>query len=149
MDFLNPKIGRPQFGSDQSQPAASHTASVGSSVNLFNRVINYCLLGLVILIPVFFLPLTSEVREFNKQNLLILGVLIMLVAWVIKILTTRNVSWVKTTLDFVLVGYGIVYLLASFFSIDKPSSFFGLLGTIYRQRHLGLGHDFDVFSDSQ
>jgi Tfp pilus assembly protein PilF len=128
MDFLNPKIGRPQFGSDQSQPAASHTASVGSSVNLFNRVINYCLLGLVILIPVFFLPLTSEVREFNKQNLLILGVLIMLVAWVIKILTTRNVSWVKTTLDFVLVGYGIVYLLASFFSIDKPSSFLGYWG---------------------
>jgi cytochrome c-type biogenesis protein CcmH/NrfG len=128
MDFLNPKIGRPNYVSEQSQTVRDPGVSARSSVSVFNRVINYCLLALVFLVPIFFLPLTSEAREFNKQSLLILAVLVMLVAWVIKVLTTRAVSWVKTTLDYVLVGYGLVYLLASYFSIDRASSFLGYWG---------------------
>ncbi|MBX4204996.1 MAG: hypothetical protein KW788_02275 [Candidatus Doudnabacteria bacterium] len=126
MDFLNPKIGRSSHDSAREDQAGGTSAHSVSS--LFSRLINYCLLALVLLIPLFYLPITSETREFNKQHLIILGLILMLVAWVIKILTTRSVSWVKTPLDFAVLGFGAVYLISSFFSIDKASSFLGYWG---------------------
>lgn len=94
----------------------------------FSKFINWCLYGLVLILPLFFLSITSEIREFNKQTLLFAVAVVMLGAWVIKVLTTRNVSWVKTTLDYVVLGYLGIYLLASFLSIDKISSFLGYYG---------------------
>lgn len=94
----------------------------------FNRVIRFFLLLTVFLTPLLFLPLSSEVREFNKQSWLFLAVVIMLAVWVIKILTTRTVSWVKTSLDYVVLAFLLIYLLSSLFSIDKASSFLGYYG---------------------
>jgi len=94
----------------------------------FQKVINVCLYLLAFLMPVLFLTFTTETREFNKQALLFLAVVIMLVVWVFKILTTRKVSWVKTSLDFVLLVYLLVYLISSFVSLDKTSSFLGYYG---------------------
>jgi Tfp pilus assembly protein PilF len=116
MDMLN----------TQTQASAADRAAV--EVSRFGKFINRCLYALVFLMPLLFLPFTSEVREFNKQSLLFFGVVLMLGVWVIKILTTRSVSWVKTTLDYVVLAYGAVYLLASFLSIDKVSSFLGYYG---------------------
>lgn len=83
---------------------------------------------LVFLLPLFFLPITSEFREFNKQALMFFAVVVMLIAWVIKILTTRKVSWTKTSLDYLLLAYLIVYLFSSFLSLDSVSSFLGYYG---------------------
>ncbi|HTL39675.1 MAG TPA: tetratricopeptide repeat protein [Methylomirabilota bacterium] len=94
----------------------------------FNKAINFCLYALVLLVPILFSSLTSEPREFNKQALIFLGVVVLLGIWVLKILTTRNFSWVKTPLDFVLLGYLAIYLVASLFSVDKVSSFLGYYG---------------------
>lgn len=94
----------------------------------FNKVINFCLYALVLLTPILFLSLTSDVREFNKQALIFLAVVIMLGVWIIKILTTRRVSWVKTSLDYILLAYLGVYLVSSLSSIDKASSFLGYYG---------------------
>src|SRR3989338_10987141 len=71
-------------------------------VTSFNKVINFCLYALVFLAPFIFSSLTTENREFNKQALLFFGVVVMLGAWVIKILTTRKISWIKTSLDYIL-----------------------------------------------
>jgi tetratricopeptide (TPR) repeat protein len=105
-----------------TQPSAG-----GQAVNLskFSRTIKWLLYATVFLLPVFFLPWTTEVREFNKQSLLFLLVVVMLAVWVIKILTTRSLSWVKTPLDYVLLGYLGIYLISSSLSIDKVSSFLG------------------------
>lgn len=94
----------------------------------FNKAINFIMVSLVVLMPVLFLPITSEVREFNKQALLFFGVVIMLGIWVVKILTTRKVSWTKTSLDYILLVYLAVYLFASLFSMDSVSSFLGYYG---------------------
>src|SRR3989338_7893781 len=108
-------------------PAAT-TAVVATDNSKFSRVLNFCLYALILLVPVLFLPLTSEIREFNKQSLVIFAVVIMLGSWVIRILTTRRVSWTKTALDYALLVYLGVAFLASLVSIDKVSSFLGYYG---------------------
>ncbi len=122
-----------RMGMDASNPGsamAGVSASGGRAVDVskFTKFINWCLYALVFITPLLFLPFTSEVREFNKQAALFFLVVLMLGIWVIKILTTRSVSWVKTSLDYVVLAYGLVYLLASFLSLDKPSSFLGYYG---------------------
>ena len=131
-DFLK----KGQSGSDSHNFIAPHVrpdASGGSALSSvkttsYNKVINFCLYALVLLVPLLFSSLTPEVREFNKQNLLFFAVVVMLGVWVVRLLTTRRISWVKTSLDFVLLGYLAVYLLSSFISIDKASSFLGYYG---------------------
>ena len=108
--------------------AGNGAATVVAQATSFNKVINFCLYALVLLVPVLFSSLTPEVREFNKQNLMFFAVVVMLGVWVVRLLTTRRISWVKTSLDFVLLGYLGVYLLSSFISIDKSSSFLGYYG---------------------
>jgi tetratricopeptide (TPR) repeat protein len=114
---------RPVEMQEQSTPAPITTAVSG-----FSKTINWCLAALLFAVPLFFLPFTSEVREFNKQTLIFLLVVVMLGVWVIRILTTRSVSWVKTSLDYILLAYVLVYLVSSFMSIDKVSSFLGYYG---------------------
>ncbi len=110
-------------GDAESAHAARHV-----DVTSFNKVINFCLYALVFLTPFIFSSLTTENREFNKQALLFFGVVVMLGVWVIKILTTRKISWIKTSLDYILLAYLGVYLITSFTSIDKISSFLGYYG---------------------
>ncbi|HYC79609.1 MAG TPA: tetratricopeptide repeat protein [Candidatus Binatia bacterium] len=117
-----PTSGQPQGSSSLAVARPSGNASV------FSRVINWGLALLIFATPLLFLPFTAEVREFNKLSFVFLTVMVMLGVWVVKILTTRKVSWVKTPLDFVLLGYIVIYLLASFFSLDQPSSFLGYYG---------------------
>ena len=123
LDFLNPKI----TGKRSTEPAQSEP-TVKTEASMFKKLINNIIIGLVFLIPVFFLPFTTESREFNKQALIIVGVLLAAGAWVIRILVTRKAAWVKTSLDFALLGYLAVYLVSSLFSIDKASSFLGYYG---------------------
>ncbi len=106
--------------------SAMGTNVVGASK--FTRVINWCLALLVFVSPLLFLPFTSEALEFNKQTFIFLMVMVILGVWVIRILTTRSVSWVKTPLDFILLAYLVVYLIASFMSLDQVSSFLGYYG---------------------
>lgn len=120
----NPKIDIQRTGGNTG---AGATAAV-SGVSTFSKVINWCLAALIFAVPLFFLPITSEVREFNKQSLIFLLVVVMLAVWVIRILTTRSVSWVKTSLDYILLAYLGVYIVASFTSIDRVSSFLGYYG---------------------
>ncbi len=110
--------------SHSPEPALAKTVNFSK----FNKVMNFCLYALVLLTPVLFASLTSDVRDFNKQSFVFLGVAVMLGVWVVKILTTRSVSWVKTSLDYILLVYLGVYLLTSLMSIDKISSFLGYYG---------------------
>src|SRR3989344_5026435 len=97
------------------QHASGHAAAAAQTVDFsrFHKIINFCLYALVLLVPVLFTSLTTEVRDFNKLTLIFFGVVLMLAVWVIKILTTRSVSWVKTSLDYILLAYLGVYLLNS------------------------------------
>ena len=123
-------VSRPSFAkAAEGKPAASTKAMLAKvDLSTFSKLINFCLLALVFLVPLLFLPTSSEVREFNKQALLFLGVMVMLGVWVVRVLTTRTVSWVKTSLDYIVLALLFTSLLSSLFSLDKASSFLGYYG---------------------
>lgn len=98
------------------------------NAGVYGRAINFVLLALVFLLPILFLPTSSEVREFNKQALLFVAVVVMLGIWVVKVLATRSVSFVKTSLDYIVLALLATSLVSSIFSLDKASSFLGYYG---------------------
>ncbi len=79
----------------------------------------------VFLVPLFFLPFTANVLDFNKQTLLIILILVSLFAWLLKSLIEEKISldlnWANLApLVFILVVGG-----ATLFSAYRYASFWG------------------------
>jgi len=88
-------------------------------------VTKYSIYVLVFLLPILFLPWTSEILDFNKQTLLLGLVFLSLFSWMLKVLVSgkfeANVNKVH-----IFVGiFFLAYLLSTIFSIDKYGSFWG------------------------
>lgn len=80
---------------------------------------------LIFLIPLFFLPFTSEFLEFNKQYLVYALVSIGFLAWFIRGFIERKFTVTRTALDIPLLMLWLAVLAASIFSKDRTLSFFG------------------------
>ena len=97
----------------------------------FQKPIKYILVALAFLMPVFFLPITSEAFEFNKLVLMIALTSASLVLWALQVISEKEIKIAKTRLvtpGLLLTG---VIILSSIFSIDKTSSIFGESGKWY------------------
>ncbi len=107
---------------------------------LIDRIIIYLIKGLVIVLPLFFLPWTSSligIDDFNKQYLLWLIVPLAVFLWIIKNIWQKEFRVKRTPLDIPIIIFLIVVGLAAVFSLDRFSSFFGYYGSI-SQPYLGL-----------
>jgi len=94
-----------------------------------NFIIRNSVYGLVLLIPLFFLPWTVEQFEFNKQYLLFFLVSLAFLAWLAKMIVCRKEINFKTTpLDLWLLVFAIVLILSAVFSQDRISSWLGSYG---------------------
>ena len=83
---------------------------------------------LAFLMPVFFLPYTSEFFEFNKWALLLAATLILLVITGASIIFTRKFAISKSPVDLSIIIFIAVVILSSIFSLHKASSIFGSYG---------------------
>ncbi|MBI2414263.1 tetratricopeptide repeat protein [candidate division WWE3 bacterium] len=83
---------------------------------------------LAFLVPIFFLPITSEFFEFNKLALITVATIFMLIVWLAKMITNKKVEITKSPLDLPFLMFLIVTILATVFSLHKVSSIFGSLG---------------------
>ncbi|MFZ5424197.1 MAG: tetratricopeptide repeat protein [Patescibacteria group bacterium] len=83
---------------------------------------------LAFLVPIFFLPLTSEFFEFNKLMLITVSTIFMLFVWALKMLFNKKVYMAKSSIDLPLMLLTVVFILATVFSIDKTSSIYGKYG---------------------
>lgn len=91
-----------------------------------NFVIKVSIYSLVFLMPLFWLPWTNEVYEFNKQYLLFFLVGLALLAWLVKmIVVQKRFVLRRTPLDLWILVFMAVMILSAIFSIDKISSWFG------------------------
>ncbi|MEX0621929.1 MAG: tetratricopeptide repeat protein [Candidatus Woykebacteria bacterium] len=84
--------------------------------------------GLVILaflIPLFFLPTTSEFYNFNKTTLLTIGAFFLFFVWSIRMVAEQRVKMTRTALDIPLLIFLGVYIIATVFSVDPVVSFLG------------------------
>ena len=95
---------------------------------LFDKLITSVTSFVALMMPLFFLPITSDYFEYNKQALLISFTLFLLFVTAFKILYTKNVNFIKSSLNPAILFFIVVFALASFFSISKTASIYGNYG---------------------
>jgi len=81
-------------------------------MKLLNQAINCLTIGLVFLLPIFFLPLTTEFYLFNKQTLLIGFTGLMTLLWLGKMVISRTLSFRRTSFDLAVILLAAAYLVA-------------------------------------
>lgn len=79
----------------------------------------------VFLTPLWVLPFTAEVFEFNKQFLFYGFTLLTLVLWLVGAVAARTFVIRRTILDVPLAVMWVAMLISSVFSLDRRLSFFG------------------------
>ena len=85
------------------------------------------------LVPIFFLPITTEFFELNKLTLIIVSTILLSILWAVRLMMGQKIELAKSIIDFPLVIFTGVYALATVFSMNKTVSIFGSQG-----RWLGL-----------
>jgi len=97
-------------------------------------LINYSFYALFFLVPLFWLPFTSELFEFNKMILVYFLTTTITAGWLLKSLAQRKLVLKRTVLDFFLILFLLVNILSTIFSIEPHTSIFGY----YSRFHGGL-----------
>lgn len=83
----------------------------------------------VFLIPVFFLPFTFEIFEFNKQIMLWFLTGLAVIFWSLKtIFIEKKIIYKRTPLDVPILIFLAVWSMSSLLSVDIFSSWFGYYG---------------------
>ncbi|MEK7080540.1 MAG: hypothetical protein AAB925_01770 [Patescibacteria group bacterium] len=98
------------------------------TIRICDWIVKYSIYVLVFLLPLLFLPWTSEILDFNKQTLLIILVFVSLFSWMLKVLISGKL---EASVNKVYIFIGIFFLACLFstiFSIDKYGSFWGWPG---------------------
>jgi tetratricopeptide (TPR) repeat protein len=117
----------------QEQPpvAVSEKPTVKKSFNfplILGKIIDVCILGLTVLMPLWFLPFTLDILELSKQTLLIGLSLIAFLAWIAKSLIEREIILTRSWLHLVVIIFVAMYALTTYFSSDRYLSFVGNVG---------------------
>ena len=89
---------------------------------IFSKISVYLL---VFLLPIFFLPWTSNVLNFNKQALLIFLVFISFFSWMLKIIGSGKFKFTFSWIHIPLLVLLLVLFLSTLFSIYPYGSFWG------------------------
>ncbi len=92
---------------------------------IFEGINAWALYLIALLLPSFFLPITSDWLEWNKHYLLGILVIVALLAWLTQGLFTKKLTITRTPFDLPLAIFWVVLLIASILSKDRIVSFFG------------------------
>ncbi|MEK7595456.1 MAG: tetratricopeptide repeat protein [Patescibacteria group bacterium] len=95
---------------------------------VLNRTVTTLITALVFLLPVFFLPVTTEFFEFNKLALTSGVTLAILALWALKMIIEGKVEIVKAPVNIPMILLLVAYGASTYFSIDKYSSLMGSYG---------------------
>lgn len=77
------------------------------------------------LMPILFLPWTTDYFDFNKQTALIVFVFIGLFAWLIRILVSGRFKANISIVNIAVLALFVAYIASNIFSLDKNGSFWG------------------------
>ena len=98
------------------------------SARLFETVITVALVALFFGLPLFFTGATFQGIAFEKQLYFYVWLLVGLVAWVSKGVTTGDMRIRRTPLDIPILLFWLFYVVSAFFSVDRWHSFWGFFG---------------------
>lgn len=94
--------------------------------SLLNKISKISIYLLVFLLPLFFLPWTVNVLEFNKQALMLILVLISLICWLIAGLTAQRIEINHSFVNIAALILFFCTVLSTIFSSFRYGSFWGL-----------------------
>ncbi|MFA5188641.1 MAG: hypothetical protein WC460_04750 [Patescibacteria group bacterium] len=89
------------------------------------KLIRLTIYGGALLLPLFFIPLTTQFLEYSKVILFYLLVVLGCIFWLVKIFITKKLNLQTKWLDIPIIIFLLVYFLASLFSFDAYQSFLG------------------------
>jgi len=94
-------------------------------INFRDKIAKISIYLFVFLAPLFFLPLTLNSLDFNKQILFLLLIFIALIAWILKILASGKFEINLSFLNVPVLIFLLVYGLSTIFSLSSYGSFWG------------------------
>lgn len=93
--------------------------------SLLEKISKGAIFAIVFLIPIFFLPLTANVLDFNKQLVLLVLTFVSLFVWLLKSLITSSFEFNPTRMNIPVVTLLIITILSTVFSLWRYGSFWG------------------------
>ena len=96
-----------------------------TDISIYRSVIRWTLMAATFLMPLFFLPWTTSVLEFNKQLLMLVVGGVLLVSWLLSVVSSGRLSWRTSPFDKGLLAVGAATLVAAVFSVNWSASVFG------------------------
>ncbi|MCL6096305.1 MAG: O-antigen ligase family protein [Patescibacteria group bacterium] len=94
-------------------------------INLCNRIIEYSFYAIFFLVPLALAPDTSELFEFNKLWVTFILALVILTAWISKMLIQRQFKIQRTPLDIIILLFLLSQVISTIFSLDRHVSLWG------------------------
>lgn len=92
---------------------------------IYQRIIEYSFSALFILVPLILTPWNYELFEFNKMLTVYILTVIIVGAWIAKMVLRRQIIFRRTFWDIPLIIFFTSQLISFFFSIDRHTSFWG------------------------
>lgn len=136
INFLEPQLINeetyypepPVFDSESADRVAEEYSKSEETVYL--KLCRAIVLAAVFLVPLFFLPWTTSVLEFNKQILLISLSGATLILWLLHVVVSGRLLWRPNSVDAAIASILAVSVLATLFSLARFKSLFGMTGSL-------------------
>ena len=132
-NFLEPRFVDVEYSDAERVPEEwmeARPAEVGLEETVYLKLCRIVVLAAVFLVPLFFLPWTTSVLEFNKQILLIGLSGAALILWLLHVVVSGRFLWRPNSVDAAVASVLAASVLATLFSLARFKSLFGLTGSL-------------------
>ncbi len=118
----------------ENEQIQSPRVSIFTKLNIFkpmagkdilDEAIKKIIYVLIFLIPLWFLPITINTVEFNKQALMVLLIVVALILWSVKILNRGEIRWKSNILNIALGVFVLICIISTILSIRPYGSLVG------------------------
>ncbi len=126
-----PNVLRPDYADDpipapvEAQFVASPSVRWGVAGSVYDRIVQVIIYASVVLLPLFYLPWTTGLLEYNKQLLVLIVASVGVVAWLLGVVVSGKLSIRTSPMDKGVLAVFIASAIATAFSLDKGKSLFG------------------------
>ena len=94
-------------------------------LKLSNTLTVFTIALIALVIPLFFLPTTTEFFEYNKFTAVLILTIVGFLIWSVRMILEKRAIFTRSPLDIPIIILLIVLAISSFASIDQYASFSG------------------------
>ena len=126
MDSEGLEVGTVSYDNNEEEVSSSEEIKE----TMYQRLSRWLLCAGVLLLPLFFLPWSTSILEFNKQMLLLVLAGAVLILWLLHVVVSGQLSWRANPLDKGIAVFLLSISLSTIFSLARFKSLFGLTGSL-------------------